>query len=473
MSDWLWQSVLVLSGFCVGALLVSCVAGYIVQAMRRQWHLTQAKMQQQNDELVRLLEQSKDHIHYLEKESLTLEQQFAAAQTVWQEKESFYREQKRQNETEFKQLAQEIMTQQGQHLAKENERQLGSLLQPLGSQIQKFQESVDKSYQEEARERFSLVKEIKSLQQLNQKISDDAVSLTSALKGQNKLQGGWGEVILERILEKSGLEKGREYEIQVSLQSEAGRRLQPDVVIYLPEGKQIVVDSKMVLVSYLAYMEAETEEERNRALKQHMDAVRRHMKELSAKAYHELPGITSLDFVLLFIPIEAAFGLALQGDNGLFSEAFEHNIIIVGPSNLLATLRTIQNIWRNEKQSQNAIEIARQAGAMYDKFVGFVQDMDDIGGKIDALNRSHDSALKKLTLGRGNLLARAEKLKQMGAKTTKSLPEGHLNKGGVLSIEEHDGDVYGDEEGLSSIEGGATEQAEYHNSLIDESERDK
>lgn len=436
MTDWLSQSVWALSGFCLGAILLSGLASLIVQAMRRQWHHTQEKMQQQNAELLRLVEQSKEQIHYLEKESITLEQQFAAAQSVWQEKETFYREQKKQNETEFKQMAQDIMSQQGQQLAKENERQLGTLLTPLGSQIQKFQESVDKSYQEEARERFSLVREIKSLQQLNQKISDDAMSLTTALKGQNKLQGGWGEVILERILEKSGLEKGREYDVQVSVQTEDGRRLQPDVVIHLPEGKQIVVDSKMVLVSYLAYMEAETEDAKNRALKQHIDAVRRHMKDLSAKSYHDLPGISSLDFVLLFIPIEAAFGLALQADNGLFSEAFEHNIIIVGPSNLLATLRTIQNIWRNEKQSQNAIEIARQAGAMYDKFAAFVQDMDDIGGKLDAVSRSHESALKKLSQGRGNLLARAEKLKHMGAKTTKALPQERINN--ALSDESND-----------------------------------
>ena len=436
MTDWLSQSVWVLSGFCIGAILVSGIAGAIVQAMRRQWQHAQEKILQQNEELQRLLGQAKDQIHYLEKESLTLEQQFAASQSVWQEKEVFYREQKKHNETEFKQLAHDIMSQQGQQLAKENERQLGSLLTPLGSQIQKFQESVEKSYQEEARERFSLVKEIKGLQLLNQKISDDAVSLTHALKGQNKLQGGWGEVILERILERSGLEKGREYETQVSYQTSEGRRLQPDVVIHIPEGKQVIVDSKMVLISYLAYMEAETDDERNRALKQHLDAVRRHMKELSAKSYHDLPGITSLDFVLLFIPIEAAFGLALQGDNGLFSEAFEHNIIIVGPSNLLATLRTIQNIWRNEKQSQNAIEIARQAGAMYDKFSGFVQDMDDIGSKLEAVSRSHDSALKKLTAGRGNLVARAEKLKLMGAKTSKALPVEYLND---TSTDESDG----------------------------------
>ncbi|GAB3484430.1 DNA recombination protein RmuC [Marinomonas epiphytica] len=426
MIDWQWQAVYVLSGFAFGALLLAIIAAFIVQAIRRKWHLAEQKMQQEMEQLQQVVQSVNQHKHELEKEVLILEQQFSSAQQVWQEKESLYQTQKRQNEAEFKQLAQEILAQQGARLAQENERQLGSLLTPLGSQIQKFQESVEKSYQEEARERFSLVKEIKGLQQLNQKISDDALNLTQALKGQNKLQGGWGEVILERILERSGLTKGQEYQVQEAYQTEAGRRLQPDVVIQLPEGKQVIVDSKMVLVSYLAYMEAQTEEDKSRALKQHLDAVRRHMKDLSAKAYHDIPGVTSLDFVLLFIPIEAAFGLALQADNGLFSEAFEHNIIIVGPSNLLATLRTIQNIWRNEKQSQNAIEIARQAGAMYDKFAGFVQDMDDIGNKLDAVNRTHEAAVKKLTVGRGNLMARAEKLKLMGAKTNKSLPPSHL-----------------------------------------------
>ena len=261
-------------------------------------------------------------------------------------------------------------------------------------------------------------------------ISDDAMSLTEALKGQNKVQGGWGEVILERILERSGLEKGREYEVQVSLNTEDGKRYQPDVIVHLPENKQIIIDSKMVLVSYLAYVEAEDDITRQQALRQHLDAIRRHMKELSAKNYHDLKGITSLDFVIMFIPIEAAYGLALQAENGLFSEAFEHNIIITGPSNLLATLRTVQNIWRNEKQSQNALEIARQAGAMYDKFAGFVQDMDDIGAKIDTLSRSHDQAMKKLSIGRGNLMSRAERLRMMGAKTNKqlTLPEDDQDK---------------------------------------------
>lgn len=415
------QSVWMALACVVGVAITTTIAGVIVQRIQRKWQAEHENSVQELTQMQQRLERAQQEIHQLEKEALTLEQQFAAAQEIWQQKEHFFEQQKRQNEVQFKQLAQEIIQQQGARLATENEKQLSAILSPLGQKIHEFQQRVEQSYDQEARERFSLVKEIKNLQLLNQRISDDAMSLTEALKGQNKVQGGWGEVILERILERSGLEKGREYEVQVSLNTEDGKRYQPDVIVHLPENKQIIIDSKMVLVSYLAYMEAEDDITRQQALRQHLDAIRRHMKELSAKNYHDLKGITSLDFVIMFIPIEAAYGLALQAENGLFSEAFEHNIIITGPSNLLATLRTVQNIWRNEKQSQNALEIARQAGAMYDKFAGFVQDMDDIGAKIDTLSRSHDQAMKKLSIGRGNLMSRAERLRMMGAKTNKQL----------------------------------------------------
>ncbi len=421
MTDWMQQSVWMALACVVGVAITTTIAGVIVQRIQRKWQAEHENSVQELTQMQQRLERAQQEIHQLEKEALTLEQQFSAAQEVWQQKEHFFEQQKRQNEVQFKQLAQEIIQQQGARLATENEKQLSAILSPLGQKINEFQQRVEQSYDQEARERFSLVKEIKNLQLLNQRISDDAMSLTEALKGQNKVQGGWGEVILERILERSGLEKGREYEVQVSLNTEDGKRYQPDVIVHLPENKQIIIDSKMVLVSYLAYVEAEDEITRQQALRQHLDAIRRHMKELSAKNYHDLKGITSLDFVIMFIPIEAAYGLALQAENGLFSEAFEHNIIITGPSNLLATLRTVQNIWRNEKQSQNALEIARQAGAMYDKFAGFVQDMDDIGAKIDTLSRSHDQAMKKLSIGRGNLMSRAERLRMMGAKTNKQL----------------------------------------------------
>lgn len=425
MTDWLQQSVWIALGVVIGFSITAVFATAIVQRIQRKWQAEHENSVKTLEVTRAQLERTQQEVHELEKEALTLEQQFGAAQEVWQQKEQYLEQQKNQNEAQFKQLAQDIMRQQGAHLATENERQLQALLSPLGQQIQQFQQRVETSYAEEARERFSLVREIKNLQQLNQRISDDAMNLTEALKGQNKIQGGWGEVILERILERSGLEKGREYDVQVSLNTEEGKRYQPDVIVHLPDNKQIIIDSKMVLVSYLAYVEAETEQAKQQALRQHLEAIRRHMKELSAKNYQDLKGVESLDFVIMFVPIEAAYGLALQAENGLFSEAFEHNIIITGPSNLLATLRTVQNIWRNEKQSQNAIEIARQAGAMYDKFAGFVQDMDEIGGRIDALTRTHEQAMKKLTIGRGNLMSRAERLRLMGAKTNKqlSLPE--------------------------------------------------
>ena len=426
---------LALTGFSVGVILCIVLFFAIVHSMRRKWqHETEkseqdlAVIKQINGELEQKLRHQGELIHSMEKDAIILEQQFAAAQSIWQEKEAMLQSQKRQMQVEFKQLAQDILQQQQQRLAAENEKQLGSLLNPLEIQIKHFQQKVEMSYQAEAKERFSLVKEIKNLQQLNQRISDDAAGLTQALKGQNKIQGGWGEVILERVLERSGLEKGREYQVQVSTTTETGRRLQPDVIVNLPEGKQIIIDSKMVLISYLAYVEAETEDEKQKALKQHLDAIKRHIKDLSGKAYETLPGISTLDFVLLFIPIEAAYLLAIQADANVFSDAFDKNIIVVGPSNLLATLRTIQNIWRNEKQSQNAVEIAKQAGAMYDKFVGFVADMDEVGNRLNMARRGYDSAMNKLNSGKGNLVGRAQQLKVMGAKTNKQLPSSHLDE---------------------------------------------
>jgi len=426
---------LALTGFSVGVILCIVLFFAIVHSMRRKWQHEKEKSEQDfaeikqiNDALQQKLRHQSELTHSMEKDAIILEQQFAAAQSIWQEKEALFQSQKSQMQIEFKQLAQDILQQQQQRLAAENEKQLGSLLNPLETQIKHFQEKVEMSYQAEAKERFSLVREIKNLQQLNQKISEDAAGLTQALKGQNKIQGGWGEVILERVLERSGLEKGREYQVQVSRTTDTGRRLQPDVIVNLPEGKQIIIDSKMVLISYLAYVEAESDDDRQKALKQHLDSIKRHIKDLSSKAYETLPGITSLDFVLLFIPIEAAYLLAIQADANVFSDAFDKNIIVVGPSNLLATLRTIQNIWRNEKQSQNAVEIARQAGAMYDKFVGFVTDMDEVGTRLGMAQRGYDSAMNKLNSGRGNLVGRAQQLKEMGAKTSKHLPSAHIEE---------------------------------------------
>jgi len=272
------------------------------------------------------------------------------------------------------------------------------------------------------------VKEIRSLQELNSRISVDAVNLTNALKGESKTQGTWGELKLEKILEASGLVKGREYDVQVSMKNEVGARLQPDVVVHLPENKDVIIDSKVTLTAYHRYVSAETEAERQQQAVLHVQSLQKHIKDLSAKDYQNLVGVETLDFVLMFLPVEDAFNLAVQKDHELFSKAFEHNIILVGPSTLLATLKTIQHIWRNEYQTQNAQEIAKRAGYLYDKFVNFVEDIEEIGLRLNKAQDAYDRAHNKLVSGRGNLVNKAEALRKLGAKTSKALPKSLLGK---------------------------------------------
>lgn len=328
---------------------------------------------------------------------------------------------------QFRTMASDILDEKSVKLAETNQLGLGNILQPLQEKIASFEKKVEETYSREARERFSLEKELRNLQTLNSRLSEDALNLTRALKGDNKAQGNWGEFILSSILDASGLTEGREYETQRTLMAsqphatDDGRmiRSQPDVLIYLPDNRQVIVDSKVSLTAYERYCSAETEEERQSSLQQHVLSLKSHIKQLSEKRYQNLPQLNSLDFVLLFVPIEPAFSLALQKEPGLFNSAFEHQIVLVGPSTLLATLRTIQNIWRYENQSRNAQDIANKAGAMYDKFVNFAEDMDELGKKIDTTRRSYDAAMNKLQLGRGNLISRAETLRELGARASK------------------------------------------------------
>ena len=330
---------------------------------------------------------------------------------------------------QFQVLANEILDEKSRRLQEQNSQGLGTLLQPLQEKITQFEKRVEDTYSKEARERFSLEKELRNLQALNARLSEDALNLTRALKGDNKTQGNWGEFILSSILEASGLTEGREYETQKTLSAlqphaaDEGRlqRSQPDVLIHLPENRQVIVDAKVSLTAYERYCSAENEEERQQFLQQHVQSLRQHIRLLSEKRYQNLPQLNSLDFVLLFMPIEPAFSLALQHDPSLFNTAFEQHIVLVGPSTLLATLRTIQNIWRYEYQSRNAQDIAAKAGAMYDKFVNFVDDMEELGKKLDTTRRSYDAAMNKLQSGRGNLISRAETLRELGARSSKKL----------------------------------------------------
>lgn len=325
---------------------------------------------------------------------------------------------------QFKTIAGEILDDKSKKFTEQNKVNLDGLLKPLGEKLKEFEKKVEETYDKESKQRFALEKEIKSLQDLNQQISKDALNLTNALKGQTKTQGNWGELILERVLEKSGLAKGREYDVQVSLQTEDGKRYQPDVVIHLPDARHVVVDSKVSIVAYERYCATDDENDRRQALKEHVASVRKHVADLSAKRYQDLYQLNSLDFVLLFVPVEPAFLMAAQADHDLISDAFEKNIVIVSPSTLLGMLRTISSLWNLARQEKNTREIAEHAGRLYDKFVGFVEDLDEVGKKLQATQKSFDNAQNKLSKGTGNLVSRAEKMRKLGAKASKALPAG-------------------------------------------------
>jgi DNA recombination protein RmuC len=326
---------------------------------------------------------------------------------------------------QFKALANDILEEKARRFTEQNRENLGTLLSPLHERIQAFSKQVQDTYDKDSKERLTLEQELKNLQALNTRLNQDAVALTNALTGaNNKAQGNWGEMVLERVLETSGLQKDREYRVQVSdivTGEEGTKRYQPDVIIDLPEGKQLVIDSKVSLNAYVRYTSAEDEATRAAELKGHIAALRAHIRTLSEKRYQDLYRLNTLDFVFMFVPVEPAYLMAVQHDMSLFNEAFERRIMIVGPSTLLATLRTVASIWRYEYQNQNAQEIARQSGAMYDKFVGFVETLEKMGKQVEGVRDSWQDAMKKLRDGRGNLIGSAEKLRQLGIKSNKQL----------------------------------------------------
>ncbi|ELB2086792.1 DNA recombination protein RmuC [Vibrio parahaemolyticus] len=317
---------------------------------------------------------------------------------------------------QFEHLANQLFEEKTAKVDLQNRQSLEGLLSPLKEQLEGFKKQVNDSFSQEAKERHTLVHELKNLQRLNEQMTREAVNLTQALKGDNKQQGNWGEVVLARVLAESGLREGHEYETQVNLQSEAGKRYQPDVIVHLPQNKQVVVDSKMALVAYERYFNAETDAERDRALNAHLTALRAHIKGLSMKDYHKLKGIQSLDYVLMFIPVEPAFQVAIQADPSLIKDAMEQNIILVSPTTLLVALRTIDNLWRNERQNENAKLIAQRATKLYDKLRLFIDDMEGLGGALDRANQTYQGAMNKLATGRGNVIRQAESFRQLGVE---------------------------------------------------------
>ena len=328
---------------------------------------------------------------------------------------------------EFENLANKILEEKSEKFTKQNKVNIENILTPLDKKIKEFEKKVEENQKQSFGINAALKEQLRLLQEQNLKITQEAENLTKALKGDSKMQGNWGELVLERVLEKSGLEKNREYNVQQSFTLEDGSRVMPDVIINLPDGKKMVVDSKVSLTDYERYTNADVED-KAKYLKDHINSLRKHVEQLSAKKYEDLYEMESPDFVLMFVPIEPAFAIAINEDNTIYNKAFEQNIVIVTPSTLLATLRTIDTMWSNEKQQKNAIEIARQAGALYDKFEGFVSDLTKVGKKMDEAKNEYRGAMNKLVDGRGNIVTSIERLKKMGAKAKKSIPEPILKR---------------------------------------------
>ncbi len=323
--------------------------------------------------------------------------------------------------SQFKNLANEILEDKSKRFTEQNTANLDALLKPLQTKLTEFKEQVNTSYGNEARERFALKSEIERLANLNLRMSDETRSLTQALKGDSKVQGNWGELVLESILESSGLRKGEEYLVQDSHTQTDGSRLQPDVVVKLPEGRSLVVDSKVSITAYSRHAEASDPVVAEQELAAHIQSLRQHIQGLSSKNYSSLYGIGSVDFVLMFVPIEPAFLLALKTAPNLYQEALAKNIVLVCPSTLMATLRTVAHLWRQDHQNRNALEIAKQCGTLYDKFVGFVDDLEKLGQRLDQAQTSYHDAFNKLKSGKGNLIRTAEKVRELGVKPSKNL----------------------------------------------------
>ncbi|MCK4406922.1 MAG: DNA recombination protein RmuC [Bacteroidales bacterium] len=329
---------------------------------------------------------------------------------------------------EFKNLANEILEEKTQKFTELNKINISEILKPLNEKIKDFEKKVEETYDKESKQRFSLKEEVKRLAELNLQVSKDTINLTKALKGDSKAQGNWGEVVLGNILERSGLVRDREYFIQTSFYNDERKRLQPDVVIVYPGNRNVVVDSKVSLTAYERYASADSPEEKEVAAKEHILSIKNHINELSQKNYQDLYQLKSLDFVMMFLPVEPAYLIAIQKDSDLWNYAYDKRVLLISPTNLIAALKMVESLWKQEYQSKNVLEIAKQSGDLYDKFVGLAEDLTDIGNKLKATQKSYDSSMNKLLTGKGNLVGRVEKIKKLGAKTSKVLSQQFLNK---------------------------------------------
>lgn len=428
-----------MAGFMIGFLFLKLrakAAGENILELKANYEKTQAQLEERVTHLKNENEKLSDELKDVEGRNehnlirlAKAEEEFKALRQKLTDQKQEMEDLQKKFTTEFENIANKILEKNSEKFTAANQKNIGEVLNPLKEKIQLFEKKVEDTYKQGLKDQTDLRAELKKLYDLNSKISEEANNLTKALKGDVKKQGNWGEVVLERILERSGLNEGAQgYEKQFSIKTDDGSRLQPDVVINLPDDKHIIVDSKVSLVAYERAINAETEEERAKHVKEHLASLKTHIKGLSDKHYQTAGKLNSPDFVLLFIPIEASFSIAIQEDQELFSYAWDKKVVLVSPSTLLATLRTISSIWKQENQARNALEIARQGGALYDKFVGFITDMEKIGSNLKSTGKVYDDAMNKLKDGRGNLIRSAEKLHELGVKTKKSLPKNMLDE---------------------------------------------
>jgi DNA recombination protein RmuC len=414
------------------AVIAAGISGWMWNRSRQHYALLESKALQlqelyTQEQVLRVkvqanLESRQADYYALERDYAVLHTRHEESARAFEEKIRLLDEAKLQMKAQFEHLATQIFDQKAKTFDEAHTKGLDLLLKPFREQITQFATQSKEQFIHDAKERQSIKDEILRLKTLNERLSQDAINLTQALKGENKTQGNWGEIVLERILEESGLREGHEYETQNTYSDEEGKKFRPDVIVHLPQNKDIIIDSKVSLVAYDAFIRAESDEERAHALKQHLLSIHSHIKGLSSKRYEQLSGVRTLDFVLLFMPIEGAFLLALEQDNSFFKTAYEQNIVVVSPSTLLVTLRTIEHIWRSEYQERNAKAIAESAEALYEKLVAFVEDMEKIGEQIGRTKKSYEGAMNKLSTGKGNLIRRVESMRKLGLKPKKMLP---------------------------------------------------
>ena len=423
-------------------LIAAAIGGYLGMLFTKLKNKSeQSTLKERQNQLNTTIEDLKQSINNLElerdyyrdeREGLNLElvqknTEFENLQQQNLKRDQELEERQKQLRNDFELLANKILEEKSEKFTLQNKENIKQILTPLQEKIQGFEKKVEDTQIRSVKMHSALEAQLKGLKDLNQQMTKEATNLTKALKGDSKIQGNWGELVLERVLEKSGLEKDREYYLQQNFTLDDGSRVLPDVVLHLPDNKRMIIDSKVSLTDYERLVNVE-DDDKAIYLKAHVNSIKRHVDQLSDKNYQDLYDIESPDFVLLFIPIEPAFAVAINEDNSLYNKAFEKNIVIVTPSTLLATLRTIDTMWNNEKQQQNAIEIARQAGGLYDKFESLVTDLTGVGKKIDAAKTDYSAAMNKLVQGKGNLIGRVEKLKKMGAKAKKALPEAIIKR---------------------------------------------